>query len=178
MEHLIGIVSKKQLQELVINQFDLDFMEHFTRLHQSNHLSERGIKMISNEILNGLTINLKHKVDIFQNEYLSDVKNLANIKKNIFGYQVIDYMNEHLDYKLTYKDLRNIQTGCCSVKILNDFRKARSNLRIGKHQTNLDILISKGFVVCSRCGGSGKHSYNRKTGDTCFKCNGVGAIKA
>lgn len=28
--------------------------------------------------------------------------------------------------------------------------------------------------ICSRCGGSGKYSFNLMTGDTCFKCRGKG----
>lgn len=28
-------------------------------------------------------------------------------------------------------------------------------------------------VVCSRCGGTGHHSYNQVSGTTCFKCGGA-----
>jgi len=40
-------------------------------------------------------------------------------------------------------------------------------------------LTKQGYLVkkkiplpCSRCGGSGKYSWNRITGTVCFKCNG------
>lgn len=35
----------------------------------------------------------------------------------------------------------------------------------------------KGYKTCSRCGGSGNHSYNPIHGSTCFKCNGLGYVK-
>ena len=35
----------------------------------------------------------------------------------------------------------------------------------------------KGYKVCSRCGGTGNHSYNPINGSTCFACNGLGYIK-
>ena len=38
-------------------------------------------------------------------------------------------------------------------------------------------LKEKGYKICSRCGGSGNHSYNPIHGSTCFKCNGLGYIK-
>lgn len=31
-------------------------------------------------------------------------------------------------------------------------------------------------VVCDRCGGSGRYSFNLLTGDRCFKCDGNGAL--
>lgn len=37
--------------------------------------------------------------------------------------------------------------------------------------------IPKGFIICSRCGGSGKHSYNQKDMDMCYGCNGKGYVK-
>lgn len=36
---------------------------------------------------------------------------------------------------------------------------------------------SKGYKVCSRCGGTGNHAFNPIDGSTCFKCNGLGYIK-
>lgn len=133
--------------------------------------------MIPNETIIKMAAHLKHDVDIFQNKYISDVKNLNNIKKDIVGYESIDRMNEQLGYKLTYKDLENIKTGCCSTKILNDFRTIRSNLKTDRQSVNVKNLLAAGFTLCTRCGGSGKHSYNQKTGRVCFKCNGVGAIE-
>lgn len=40
-----------------------------------------------------------------------------------------------------------------------------------------DELKKRGYKVCSRCGGSGNHSYNPIDGSTCFGCNGLGYIK-
>jgi len=40
-------------------------------------------------------------------------------------------------------------------------------------------LMKQGYIIkkkipktCSRCGGTGKYSWNRRTGSVCFKCNG------
>lgn len=38
------------------------------------------------------------------------------------------------------------------------------------------VVNADGFplVTCSRCGGSGEHSYNARTGRRCFRCAGSG----
>lgn len=38
-------------------------------------------------------------------------------------------------------------------------------------------LKKRNYKKCSRCGGTGNHSYNPIHGSTCFKCNGLGFIK-
>lgn len=38
-------------------------------------------------------------------------------------------------------------------------------------------LKNRNYKICSRCGGTGNHSYNPIHGSTCFKCNGLGFIK-
>ena len=38
-------------------------------------------------------------------------------------------------------------------------------------------LKKLGYRICSRCSGSGNHSYNPMDGTTCFKCNGLGYVK-
>jgi hypothetical protein len=30
--------------------------------------------------------------------------------------------------------------------------------------------------TCTRCNGSGKHSFNLKDGDVCYKCSGAGVV--
>lgn len=39
-----------------------------------------------------------------------------------------------------------------------------------------DVLTEWEKVTCSRCGGSGKHSYCQMYGTTCFKCAGAGRV--
>jgi len=45
----------------------------------------------------------------------------------------------------------------------------------GKPQATATRLAALGhYVVCSRCGGCGRHSFNLMDGDRCFKCRGSG----
>jgi len=69
----------------------------------------------------------------------------------------------------------------CSSYTENEYRSNYSekpkNVLFDKIESKIEILESQGLVRCTRCGGSGRHSYNPKTGSVCFKCGGVGAVE-
>lgn len=58
----------------------------------------------------------------------------------------------------------------------NIFVGIKEELRNKAKIEKLGKLIPDGYQVCSRCGGSGRYSFNLKDLDKCYGCNGKGAV--
>lgn len=65
------------------------------------------------------------------------------------------------------------------AELLSDFA---SVLQVPAGRPNLDAIVNTRLVgvglkcTCSRCAGTGRHSYCQQYGDTCFKCGGKGHV--